>query len=89
MGTESNKKSEKNTSGVYKRGKVYWIHYSIGGVQHRESARTHNKTLALWLLEKRRQEVFEGCFFPDKKNSNLTMEAFSSKTISAHLEPLR
>jgi integrase len=74
MGTESNKKSEKHTSGVYKRGKVYWIHYSIGGVQHRESARTHNKTLALRLLEKRRQEVFEGCFFPGKKNSNLTME---------------
>ncbi|MBN1652661.1 MAG: site-specific integrase [Deltaproteobacteria bacterium] len=74
MGTESTKKSEKNKSGVYKRGKVYWIHYSVGGVQYRESTKTRNKELAVRLYEKRRQEIFEGRFFPDKKNSELTME---------------
>lgn len=31
---------------LFRRGKVYWIRYRAGGVQHRESLRTENRKLA-------------------------------------------
>ena len=60
---------------VYRRkgSKLWWISYSIGGRQYRESSGTTNKRLAQELLTKRKNEIFEGRFFPDKKRGDLTM----------------
>ncbi len=68
---------EKNTTaepGVYKRGGRYWIRFSLGGLQYRESAKTTQKREAVALLAKRRQELFEGRFFPEKRKADLTMK---------------
>jgi hypothetical protein len=49
--------------GVFKRGNVWWIHFSVGGRQYRESSGSRNKEDALALLAKRKTEVFENRFF--------------------------
>lgn len=54
---------------VWERGGVWWIQYSVGGRQYRESARTHRKGDADALLRERLQAVWEGRFFPGKKNA--------------------
>ena len=59
--------------GVYKRGKTYWIAFSVEGRQFRESARTGRKAEAKAVLAKRELEVFEGRFFPERRRSGLTV----------------
>ena len=39
-----------STGGVYKRGKHWWIRYSVGGRQFREATRTTQKELGKALL---------------------------------------
>lgn len=51
----------KNSRGIYKRGKVWWITYSgPDGKQHFESTRTTVKTEAEYILTCRKKEVAEG-----------------------------
>lgn len=61
------------SGGVYKRGKQYWLRYSIGGQQFREPAKTTSKRLAEELLRKKQTEVFEGRHFPDKRRGEMTV----------------
>jgi integrase len=72
-----------NTSGVFKRGTVYWIRYSVGGKQVRESARTSRKEEATALLRKRQTEIFDGSFFPDKKRNDLTLDGLREMWLEA------
>lgn len=64
--------------GVYKRGNTYWITFSSYGRQYRESANTTSKRHAEALLSKRRVEVFEGRFFPEKRNLKLSVAELRS-----------
>jgi integrase len=61
---------------VWKRGRVYWIQYSVNGRQYRESAETSRKEGAEALLRERLQSIWEGRFFPGKsKRKDLTVGA--------------
>lgn len=46
-------KRRHGSGGLFKRGRVFWIHYSVNGEQVRESARTSERAEAKRLLEKR------------------------------------
>lgn len=52
---------------VYKRGKTWWVQYSVNGRQYRESAKTTRKESAQAFLRDKMQAIWEGRFFPDKK----------------------
>ncbi len=52
-----------NTLGsVYKRGRVWWIAYCIGGKQYCESTHTSNRRLALQILALKQSEILRGKF---------------------------
>lgn len=55
--------------GVYKRGGVWWLRYSAGGRQVRETADTSRKEQAEALLRERLQAVWEGRHFPGKRRA--------------------
>jgi integrase len=42
---------------VYRRGKLWWIKYSVGGVRQHESSRSETKSEAVDLLKRRLQEA--------------------------------
>ena len=67
------------SGGVFKRGRQYWIRYSIGARQYRESANTTKKQLAEELLRKRQNEIFEGRFFPQKRRGDVTLEQLKER----------
>src|SRR5690242_14529587 len=46
----------------YKRGRIWWIAYTVNGKQRCESAHTTNKRLAEKLQAVREAEIFEGRF---------------------------
>ena len=46
--------------GTYKRGGTWWVHYSIRGVIHRESARSSEQKDAIKLLKKRIGDAANG-----------------------------
>lgn len=71
------------TAGVFKRGKTYWLRYSIAGRQYRESAKTSVKEQAEALLHKRQNDIFEGRFFPDRKSGDLTMDGLKNMWLEA------
>ena len=62
-----------STGGVFKRGKHWWIRYSVGGRQFREATHTTQKELAVALLKKRETELFESRFFPEKRKGELSL----------------
>ncbi len=74
------------TTGVFKRGKVYWIRYSVAGQQFRESTRTTRKAEAEALLHKRQSEIFEGSFFPDRKRNDLTVDGLKDMWLDAAVD---
>jgi integrase len=53
-----------STGRVYKRGRKWWIQYSVEGRQYRESAKTSRREQAETLLRERQREIWEGRFFP-------------------------
>lgn len=53
--------------GLYRRGRIWYIHYYVNGVRKREAIGT-NKQLAREILAKRRVEVKEGTNFDIKKD---------------------
>ena len=52
---------------LYQRGQVWWIRYSAGGQEHRESSKSSDKEVALQLLRRR-------LFQPGAPSHNLTFE---------------
>jgi len=54
--------------GVFKRGRYWWIGYSIDGQRFQESTKQTSKTIAEAILGQKRQSIIEGKFFPGKKN---------------------
>lgn len=50
----------RGTGGVFQRGKTWYIHYSVNGIQHKESAKTQVKSEATALLRKRLGEAARG-----------------------------
>ncbi len=70
-------------NGVFKRGKRYWIRFSIGGRQYREPAGTASKEQAIALLRKRQTEIFEGRHFPDKRRAELTVDGLRNLWLEA------
>lgn len=46
--------------GVYRRGQVWWVYYSVRGKQRFESARSRKRTVAVALLKKRNGELGRG-----------------------------
>ena len=58
-------RSEANTHrevemGLYKRGDVWWLTYTVAGKQVRESSKSENKRLAEAILAKRKAGILEG-----------------------------
>lgn len=71
------------TRGVYQRGETWWITYNIGGRQYRKSAKTTRKEEAVALRNKILTEIFEGKFFPDKKDGDLTISGLKDMWLEA------
>ncbi len=75
--------------GIYLRGKVYWLRYTVNGRRVFESAETSDRRTAEIILNKRSVEVHEGRFFgrlkqvrtglPDAINEYLTVYAKERK----------
>lgn len=68
------KASPRNTPGLYKRGDVWWLRYTVDGKQIRESSKTTNKSQAEALLSKRKLEVWQNeTGLVQKKRSKVTL----------------
>lgn len=50
-----------------KRGRVWWVRYYVGGRRYEESAKTGNKEAAQALLREKLQAIWEGRYFPGRK----------------------
>jgi integrase len=50
----------RGTGGVFLRGKTWYIHYSVQGILHKESAKTRVKSEAVALLKRRTGEASRG-----------------------------
>jgi integrase len=48
--------------GLYKRGKTWWMNYTVNGKQHCGSTKTSNKRLARKILERTLADIIEGRF---------------------------
>ncbi len=51
----------------------WWMSFSVGGRQVRETTGTGNRRVAEGILRKRQTEILEGRYFPDKRRSDLTV----------------
>lgn len=75
--------------GLYRRGDAWWIRFTAGGKQYRESAAEVAKELgfeglspkeaARRLLAKRLSEVTAGTFFPERKRTGLTVHELGER----------
>jgi integrase len=54
---------------VFKRGRTWWIEYSVSGMRYRESAKTTRRENAETLLRTRQQQLWEGTFVPGARKS--------------------
>jgi len=59
--------------GLYKRGEVWWIRYSLGGRQIRRSTGVTSRKAAEALLGKTKAELFAGTHFPEARMAGLTV----------------
>ena len=53
-------KHYRGIGGTYKRNNTWWIHYSVSGVVHRESAKSCDQKDAIKLLKTRIGDVANG-----------------------------
>ena len=53
------------TGRIYKRGRTWWVDYSVGGKRHRASSKSHRKADARKLLRERLAAIAEGKHAPD------------------------
>jgi integrase len=56
---------------IYRRGPLFWVRYSVNGIERRESARSTSRSDALTLLKRRLQESREGPVLPPVTFSTL------------------
>lgn len=96
-------KRQHGSGGVFRRGKVYWIRFTVNGEQQRESAHTREKAVAKRLLDTRIGEraedrlivgaarvTFEDLvegFLADLKANGRKTLAEAKRTVENHLAP--
>ena len=61
---------------IFEKQGVYWIDYYFRGKRIREKV-GHSKTLAKQAFAKRKAEIAEAKFFPDRKKSSITFKEFA------------
>ncbi len=54
---------------IYKRGKVFWIRYSVGGKQYRQSLCTRSRKVALREIERYERSLEGGTFQPPSETA--------------------
>lgn len=54
------KRGLRGLGGVYQRGRIWWIHYSVRGARYQESARSPERMQAVRLLKRRISEIERG-----------------------------
>ncbi|OGS08029.1 MAG: hypothetical protein A2270_03010 [Elusimicrobia bacterium RIFOXYA12_FULL_51_18] len=73
---------------MYLRNKIWWIDYYAQGKRVRESVGP-SKSLAKEVLRKRKYEVAEGKFFPNRKASNAIFQVVADKYWEMHGQYLK
>jgi integrase len=68
----------RGTGGVFLRGKTWYIHYSVNGILHKESAKTRVKSEAIAMLKRRTGEAARG----EIAIGNPTMDALLDGVVS-------
>jgi integrase len=72
-----------NSQAVFKRGRIWWLRYTVGNRQVRESAKTTRKAEAEALLNKRLADIFQGRYFPHRRQADLTFSGLKVMWLSA------
>lgn len=72
------------TVSIYKRGKTWWMRYSVNGQRYFETCKTRNKTLAETIAKKRHVEIVEGCFLNKRKDPKILFKDFSQQYYERH-----
>jgi integrase len=71
--------------GIYKKKKLYWIDYYADGKRRRESIGPSYK-LAQEVLHKRKVEIAEGNFFPERKVKDLSFREMAEIFLKQHAQ---
>ncbi len=69
--------AKRNDTGIFLRGKIYWIRYSVNSKQIRESTHSTKREEAKLLLGHRLQEIARGKEPETKKIKNLLLSISS------------
>jgi integrase len=64
---------KKLPKGIYLRGTIYWIRYTVGGKTVQESTQTSDLKRAQGVLDARKAQIFEGRYTPNKRDTSLTV----------------
>ena len=72
--------------GLYKRGQVWWMSYTVGGEQRCESTGTRNKRLSQKILDIRRAEIVEGRFPGLLKSNAPTLRDYISQYLESRTD---
>ncbi len=78
---------KKIVEGVFLRGAKYWLRYSVGGRQVRESTGQSNLTFARQALAARVTQIKEGRFFDIKRESKVRFSELVSLYVERHSKP--
>lgn len=62
-------KHYRGLGGTYKRGKIWWVHYSVRSVVHRESSKSRDEKDAIKLLKTRIGDAANGKSLSNKRES--------------------
>ena len=68
---------KRETGGVRKRGRVWWIYYRVDGQRYDESTKQGDEREARRLLAQRRREIREGTWKPAAERRALTVSAYA------------
>ena len=72
--------------GLYRRGKIWWMAYTVDGRQHCESTRTSNKRLARKIVDIRRAEIAEGRFPLLLKSNAPALKEYLSQYLESRID---
>jgi len=77
---------KRETGGVRKRGRVWWLYYRVDGKRYDESTGQGDERVARSRLAQRRKEIREGTWTPAAEREVLTVNAYAEKWIARRRE---
>jgi integrase len=72
---------KRETGGVRKRGRVWWIYYRVDGKRYDESTGQGDERIARSMLAQRRQQIREGTWQPISERKAHTVDAYAEARI--------